>query len=172
MSEHNEDPESFEEKIRAIARELSQSVERAASQLDLDEIAGAIGITSERAREFAELAGRWLNGQVEPNAEPAPAQEPAAETAGTDDWLIRSGPHPLDVPTEEQGLALSALDSGRWKVEPGTNVLLSDGAGPTPTNAMGLVGELRARDWIAAGGEVTLVGKDALRRWLDSAHAK
>jgi hypothetical protein len=72
------------------------------------------------------------------------------------------------VPTEEQGLALSALESGRWKVAPGTNELSSDGEGPNPRDAVGLVGELRARDWIAAGGEITLVGRDALRRWLES----
>ena len=31
---------------------------------------------------------------------------------------------------------------------------------------VGLVGELRARDWINAEGEVTLVGRNALRRWM------
>jgi hypothetical protein len=72
------------------------------------------------------------------------------------------------VPSEQQGLALSALDSGRWRVEPGTNELISDGEGPSPSGRVGLVGELRARDWITASGEVTLLGRDALRRWEDS----
>ena len=30
-----------------------------------------------------------------------------------------------------------------------------------------LVGELRARDWIAANGEVTVVGREALKRWSE-----
>lgn len=34
-----------------------------------------------------------------------------------------------------------------------------------PAFSVGVVGELRARDWIAATGELTLVGRDALRRW-------
>jgi hypothetical protein len=173
MSDDDAGHESFEEKLRAIARELSESVERAAGQIDLDEIAEAIGISAERAREFADFAGRWLSGRFEDVPEEPPAQEAQSEPAVGEDWLLDShGPHPLDLPTEEQGLALSALDSGRWKVEPGTNVLIAEGQGPSPSNAMGLVGELRARDWIAAGGEVTLVGRDALRRWLDSAKSK
>ena len=72
------------------------------------------------------------------------------------------------MPTEEQGLALSAMESGRWQVEPGTNELISNGEGPGPSKRVGLVSELRARDWIAAGGEVTLLGRDALGRWRDS----
>jgi hypothetical protein len=79
-----------------------------------------------------------------------------------------SGPHPLDLPTSAQGLALSALDSGRWTVEPGSNLLVGHGAGPAPSDALGLVGELRARDWINADGEVTLVGRNALSRWLEA----
>ncbi len=38
--------------------------------------------------------------------------------------------------------------------------------GPGPSEPIGLVGELRARDWIAPSGELTLVGRDALKRWL------
>jgi hypothetical protein len=87
-----------------------------------------------------------------------------------DDLLRSAGPHPLDLPTGEQGLALAALDSGRWTVEPGSNALATNGQGPGPSDAMGLVGELRARDWIAANGEVTLAGRNALTRWLDSAN--
>ena len=74
----------------------------------------------------------------------------------------------MDLPTEEQGLALAALASGRWTVEPGSNTLVADGGGPGPRDALGLVGELRARDWIAADGGVTLVGSHALSRWLDA----
>jgi hypothetical protein len=79
----------------------------------------------------------------------------------------RPGPHPLDLPTAPQGLALSALDSGRWTVRPGSNVLANTGEGPAPVDAAELVSELRGRDWIKADGELTLVGRRALGRWCD-----
>ena len=72
------------------------------------------------------------------------------------------------MPTAEQGRALAALDSGRWSVEPGTSALASHGDGPGPSDALGLVRELRVRDWIDAEGEVTLVGRHALQRWLET----
>ena len=71
------------------------------------------------------------------------------------------------MPTDDQGRALAALDSGRWTVEPGTSALSSSGDGPGPSDALGLVLELRVRDWIDADGEVTLAGHAALQRWLD-----
>jgi len=133
--------------------------------MDRDEIADRIGTGGERVRELAEFAGQWLKAQVgEPGAggsETADEGDPG--TAGR--RLRLAGPHPRDLPTEEQGLALSALDSGRWKVDSGTNELISDGEGPNPSQGGGLVDELRARDWITAAGEVTLVGRAALRRW-------
>jgi hypothetical protein len=60
------------------------------------------------------------------------------------------------------------LDSGRWTVERGSHELVAHGEGPVPSDALGLVGELRARDWIGADGEVTLVGRRALSRWIDA----
>jgi hypothetical protein len=94
--------------------------------------------------------------------------QPKAEPAVQDDPLRYAGPHPLDLPTEEQGLALAALDSGRWTVEPGSHTLESHGEGPGPSDALGLVSELRARDWISADGSVTVVGRHALKQWLDA----
>jgi hypothetical protein len=70
------------------------------------------------------------------------------------------------MPSDDQGRALAALDSGRWTVEPGTSALAARGDGPGPSDALGLVRELRVRDWIDADGEVTLAGHAALRRWL------
>jgi len=63
---------------------------------------------------------------------------------------------------------LGALDSGRWKVAPGTDELISDGEGANPSDRVGLVSELRARDWIGPSGEVTFLGRAALRRWQES----
>jgi hypothetical protein len=198
VSEDDPGNESFEEKVRAIAREVSRSVERLAD-FNMDEIANAIGVDAERAKNLADTAARWLNGQAESFGEgglwsakpgrPAddqdprgPASDPGPQgaTAGHEPRGARAeagprpgaGPHPLDLPTPEQGIALSALDSGRWTVEPGSNSFSTHGEGPGPADALGLVGELRARDWIDANGEVTLVGHNALRRWLDDANPK
>jgi hypothetical protein len=176
MSDDDRNNESFEETVREIAREVSRSVERAMDSVDVDGIAGMFGVDPDRAREWVDSAGGWLRGQVEsvgedvashpPQHEQAPAQHQAP---ATDDPLRSAGPHPLDVPTEEQGRALAALESGRWTVEPGTHALAAQGEGPGPSDALGLVRELRARDWITADGTVTIVGRHALTRWLEFA---
>lgn len=84
------------------------------------------------------------------------------------DPLRGAAPNALDLPTAEQGEALAALDSGRWTVEPGTEALTSAGEGPGPSDALGLVRELRVRDWITPEGRLTLAGRRALSRWLDA----
>jgi hypothetical protein len=166
--------ESFEETLRSIARELGRSVERAMSEVDLDEFAGTFGFDPDVARGWFESAGSWLRGQAEHLGDDAAARHvphdppPAPSPPRADDPLRSAAPHPLDLPTEEQGLALSALQSGRWIIEPGSDALAAHGDGPGPRDALGLVRELRARDWIAADGEVTLVGRRALARWLDA----
>ncbi len=172
MSEDDGGREGFEEMFRSLAREVSQSVERIAN-LDLDEIAESLGIDPARARLWADSAGRWLSAQAENLGDDVAFWNTAPGRSATDQGPLRSaGPHPLDLPTAEQGLALGALDSGRWSVEPGSNVLVAHGEGPAPAEAVGLVGELRARDWIAADGELTLVGRNALRRWLAGAEPR
>ena len=124
-------------------------------------------------------AGEWLRSQADAfnaddpfprpgESESRPAQPPSQRRPGTTTRCAHAGPDPLDTPTEEQGRALAALDSGRWTVEPGTSALSSHGGGPGPSDALGLVRELRVRDWIDADGEVTLVGHAALQRWLDA----
>jgi hypothetical protein len=169
MSEDDTGPGSFEEKVRAIAREVTRSVERIA-EFDLDEIAQAVGVDPARARELADSAGRWLSDRAETLSDDVAFLGNLTGRSVPNEPRHAAGPHPLDLPTAEQGLALSALDSGRWTVEPGSNVLAASGEGPGPSDAMGLVGELRARDWIAADGAVTVVGRNALARWLDSAN--
>lgn len=168
----------FEDRLRAIAKEISGAVER-----NIDEVADTLGVDGERARHFAEAAGQWINDHVEGGdelfghqpAEPAQHGKPGrpAKPPLVDDELAarpsRPGPHPLDLPTAAQGLALSALDSGRWTVRPGSNMLASTGEGPAPVDAAELVSELRGRDWIKADGELTLVGRRALGRWCDTA---
>ncbi len=172
MSEDGDANESFQDRVKWIARELSRSVEHLA-QLDVDEIARTIGVDAERARSAADSVGRWLGAHGEAvgsetffgEGESRPPASGGADRRGV-------GPQPLDLPSESQGLALSALDSGRWTVEPGSNLLLTHGEGPAPGDGLGLVGELRARDWIDSGGEVTLLGRRALSRWSDTAQSE
>lgn len=160
---------NLEEALRAV----SQSVERAMEQLDLDEIAETIGVEADRAREWVQSAGAWLRAQAESAGEQAAASapsrpEPSPQPKTSPEPFPSAGPHPLDLPTEEQGVALAGLDSGRWTVEPGTDALSVHGQGPGPSDALGLVRELKVRDWIAADGELTLAGRHALARWLES----
>ena len=166
MSDPDPERSSFEDVARALADEVSRAVERL-SEIDLDEIARAASAEGERARQWIDDLGRWLREQGD--GWPAPADRSTSERPTGDDPLRHAGPHPLDLPTADQGVALAALDSGRWRVEPGTSALAVHGEGPGPSDALGLVRELRVRDWMTADGQITLAGRDALSRWLDAA---
>jgi hypothetical protein len=174
MSDDGSHRNSFEDALRAIAQEITRSVERV-SETDLDDIARATGVDPERAKEWVDDAGQWLRSQVEGLSQaargPAPSSRPSrpAGPVRGDDVMHAAEPHPLDMPTTEQGTALAALASGRWTLEPGTSALSAVGDGPGPSDALGLVRELRVRDWIDAAGHVTLAGDHALRRWLEHA---
>ncbi len=167
MQPDDEGKQSWEALMRSIAREFSRAVDERMSEGDVEQMAEMIGIDPAFARQWAESAGEWLRQQTD-----APADEPTfgqARPAGAGrghELLADAGPHPLDLPTDDQGLALAALESGRWTVESGSDALVAHGDGPGPSDALGLVRELRARDWIAVDGKVTLVGRHALSRWL------
>jgi hypothetical protein len=186
----DEEREDFEDTVRSIAHEIRESVERMAGQVDVDELAGYVGVDPDRARDWMESAASWFGAQLEHLGDEfasrtagspfeskftSRAGRSASESGGfgsqptgADDPLRGAAPHPLDLPTAEQGRALAALESGRWFVEPASNRLESRGDGPAPSGALGLVQELRARDWIAADGELTLAGRHALTRWLEA----
>jgi hypothetical protein len=180
MSDADPERNSLEDVARALVDEVSRAIERF-SEIDVDEIARAASAEAERARRWIDELGGWLGerGDAIGNASfgageawehgPAPADRSARGRPTGEDPLRHAGPHPLDLPTADQGLALAALDSGRWTVEPGTSALAVHGEGPGPSDALGLVRELRARDWMTAEGEITLAGRNALRRWLDGA---
>lgn len=164
--------ESFEEMLRSLASELGRYIERSIDSVDLDDFAGSVGVDPTAAREWFENAGGWLSAQTESLGEEL-ARRAGARGGGAQrrdvarvDPLGGAGPHPLDLPTDEQGLALAALDSGRWIVEPGADALAAKGEGPGPSDALGIVRELRVRDWIAADGKLTATGRHALSRWL------
>jgi hypothetical protein len=180
------DYDSFEDRLRAVADEVSRSMQRI-SELDLEELSQRYGVDANRARAVADAAGRWLNDHVSMADAPfGPIQHADEDSAGgpigadldldapTEATQTRPGsgrgPHPLDLPTDQQGVALSALDSGRWTVRPGSGQVVGTGVadGPAPSD---VVGELRARDWITADGVLTLVGRHALGRWCRTAEA-
>jgi hypothetical protein len=171
MDEHDPHDQGFGETLRSIAEELGRYIERSAESVDLDEMADSFGVDPDRVRDWVESAGGWFRVQAE-NVGDEVARKmggPAQPAPRREDPLGGAGPHPLDLPTDEQGLALAALDSGRWTVEPGTETFAARGEGPGPRDALGLVRELRVRDWISGDGQLTLVGRHALSRWLDSA---
>ena len=169
MFDDDSGSESFEETVRSIVREVSRSIERVA-RADLDEVAAAIGVDLARARELAESAVGWLRAQAEGLGDDRTSGSGAPRVVPVErDPPSRPGPHPLDLPTAEQGTALAAVDSGRWKVEPGSDALEADDKGPGGSgDSPGLVDELRARDWITADCQLTLAGRHALSRWLDA----
>jgi hypothetical protein len=158
--------DSFEDRVKAIAEQIAKSLTS-----DLDEVAERLGVDADRAREAVSSLERWLRERLsgqesgdQPHV-PDTAQRPAATTT------FGAGPHPLDLPTPEQGIALSALDSGRFAVRPGSNELAGSGADPDlgVSERTDLVNELRARDWITPDGALTTVGRQALLRWCRTA---
>lgn len=172
MFEQDPNGEGFEDALRSIASELGQYIERSLENVDVDDFADRLGVDPSTAGEWAENAGGWLraltSGLGEEIARRAGGGVPGKKVVPSDP-LTTAGPHPLDQPSDEQGLALAALDSGRWIVEPGADTLAARGDGPGPSDALGIVRELRVRDWIAGDGKLTLAGSRALSRWLDAA---
>ena len=103
------------------------------SEVDMEELSQRYGVDADRARAFADAARRWLNdhlsagdplfghvqhpdddGALRPldadldvEGPPEAAQTPPDSGAG---------PHPLDLPTDQQGLVLSALALDSWSL--------------------------------------------------------
>src|SRR5215212_6616017 len=153
MPDREPDGRSFEDIARALADEVHQAVE-GLSAIDLDDVARAANEEAERARRWFEDLARSV------------AQTGAAARSPDSAPVHHAGPHPLAMPTTEQGVALAALESGRWRIESGTFTVHD---GPGPSDPLGLLRELRVSDWVTADGEVTLTGRKALARWLERA---
>jgi len=170
MFEDESGKENFEDLLRSVAQELGRSVERALDRVDIDEVADSIGVDPAAASDWVEQAGNWLRSYAQNVGDEVARRVGGPKlTPPMEDPLRSASPHPMDPPTEEQGRALAALDSGRWAIEPGTDAVAASGDGPGPSDALGVVRELRVRDWISAEGEITVVGRSALSRWLQSA---
>jgi hypothetical protein len=171
--------ESFEERLRALAAEVRGYIERSIDNVDVDEFADSLGVNPAIAREWVETAGGWLSAYADTVGDhiarqaagtgPSPGGTGSGKTVARVDPLGGVGPNPLDLPSDEQGVALAVLDSGRWIIEPGADTLAARGEGPGPSDALGIVRELRVRDWIAGDGKLTMTGRRALSRWLDAA---
>jgi hypothetical protein len=147
------DGRSFEDVARALADEVNRALERL-STIDLDDIARAANEEAERARRWIDDLARSLTQTGDAAMRPGDAP------------VQHAGPHPLAMPTAEQGVALAALESGRWRFESGTFTVHD---GPGPSEPLRLLRELRVSDWITADGELTLTGRKALARWLEQA---
>jgi len=161
--------DGFEDLLRSVATEFGRYLERSLEQLDLDQVVEQFGVDPVTLRGWVETTGGWLRAQAEGLAEEFGGRMRQQRAAACAEVLDKAAPHPLDPPSEEQGLALAALDSGRWCVEPGTDTLMARAGGPPPADALGVVRELRTRDWIDREGELTLAGRHALGRWLKRA---
>jgi hypothetical protein len=140
------DGRSFEDVARALADEVHEAVERL-SAIDLDDIARTASKEAERARHWIEHLASSLAQTGDPGDPP----------------VQHASPHPLATPTPEQGVALAALESGRWRIESGTFTVHD---GPGPSEPLALLRELRVSDWVTADGQLTLSGRRALARWL------
>jgi hypothetical protein len=161
--------DSFEDRVRAVADQIVKSLKGN----DIDDVAERFGLDPDRAREMAGSAERWLNDRFFEQELPTDSRpdSPDAPRHAASTTTFHAGPHPLDLPTQEQGIALSALDSGRFAVRPGSSVLAATGADPDlfADGATDLVNDLRVRDWITPDGTVTLVGRQAILRWCRTA---
>jgi hypothetical protein len=83
-------------------------------------------------------ARRWIGDLALSLTQAAAARSPK------DAPVHPAGPHPLAMPTTEQGVALAALESGRWRIESGT---FSVHDGPGPSEPLGVLRELGVSDW-------------------------
>src|SRR3954471_4889959 len=109
MTDDEPERSSFEDVARALADEVSRTIERL-SEIDVEEITRAASAEAERARQWIDELGRWLHEQGDAIANPpfragearehgpAPADRSARDRPAGDDPLRHAGPHPLDLP--------------------------------------------------------------------------
>ena len=174
-------PKSFEEALREIADEVQRGIARFQTG-DFEDVARTYGVDADRAKRFVDSAGDWLRAQMEnlpdmpfPPAGPAGAGADVGFAAG----LVEPSPK-LGRRAERRRPGPAGHADGRAgpragraglrpleRSSPARRMLTTHGEGPGPSDALGLVRELRVRDWIDANGDVTLVGGAALARWLD-----
>ena len=168
---------SFEDALRAIAQEVNRGMDRL-SEVDFDEVARTTGLDPDKAKDWFDTAGAWLRvriEQVDPSSftmpgQPAPPPPTTRRPRPARRARIRCAarPAPARHPHRRAGRRPRGAGSGRWTIEPGTSALAVHGDGPGPRDALGLVRELRVRDWLDVDGQITLAGRHALSRWLET----
>ena len=173
MSDEDDRPKSFEEALRAIADEVSRGLQNFKTD-DLEDVARSYGVDADRAKRFFDNAGDWLRAQAENLGDtpfPAPRRRHSSAPVTTPALgrsLRGAGPDPLDMPTDDQGRALAALDSGRWTVEPGTSMLTSPRRRPRPARR---ARPRRSSCACATGSTPTATSRSPAaprcKRWLD-----
>ena len=165
------------EQARNQLAEAIKATERALGNLPQDNQqagqAAQLASLAQRQQQLANAARDAANPEVrrtpanaaDPSQQP-PGPEEAARAAqeSFEQWQEQQQDVALATPTAEQGVALAALESGRWRIESGTFTVHD---GPGPSDPLGLLRELRVSDWVTADGELTLTGRKALARWLD-----
>lgn len=166
-------PDGFDDVVRGIVGEAVRFAEQA-SRRDASGFGGAGGIDLDRARRWADDIGRRFAGEAAATrgsdgptgtSEASPARRPQPVPAH-EGALAQAPGHPRDLPTEAQGRALAALDSGRWRLDAGAARLVCAHDGPAPERPKRLARELRARDWVGEDGRPSRAGRRALDRWL------
>ena len=114
-------------------------------------------------------AGEWLRAQADSfNAAPfeKSVRAPRSEDTSWADPLRGAGPDPLDTPTDDQGRALAALDSGRWTVEPGTSALAAQAAAPARATRSAWCASCACATGSTPTARSPWSGTRALQRWL------
>src|SRR3954447_13375801 len=111
----SDDRSGFEDLFRKFAEEVQRGIERASG--DLEGLARMNGVDPDEAKRWIDGAGQWLRDQVDsagPFGPTAPQPEAGADAPPerpggplrADDPLQGATPHPLDLPTADQGVAL------------------------------------------------------------------
>ena len=101
---------------------------------------------------------------------PARAEEESQVAAALQRTLL------LEQLPQVPGVALAALESGRWRIESATFTVHD---GPGPSDPLGLLRELRVSDWVTADGRARIEiypkgdvsDNAALRRFVDAVQA-
>ena len=163
-------PKSFEEALREIADEVQRGIER----VQHGRPRGHRADVRRRRRPGQALHRRRGRLAARPDGEPPDMPFPPAGPAGpaptSDSQPASSKPSPMGRPAAQRRARTRwtrrrtsrAARWRRWTPAAGRSSparrAAAHGEGPGPSDALGLVRELRVRDWIDADGEVTLVG--------------
>ena len=170
-------PRTFEEALRAIADEVARH-RRGSSRATSRTSRATYGVDADRAKRFMDNAGDWLRAQADAFGAygPFPAGDPASESRPAEPANVVMGRRRCAARARTRWTRRPTSRAARWprwtpaagRSSPAPARSPPTVTAPARATRSGLVRELRVRDWIDADGEVTLVGRAALQRWLDT----